>query len=102
MFVRSVFSFFSVLAFGIIAAAGIYALTPWLSGHVPGSVRSLTDGLQFESLAAGLALGLMLGAVGRCNWADIPRRVVTWFLIREQKFFYYALIAAGAGVLIFY
>lgn len=102
MFVRSVLSFFSVLAFGIMAAAAFFALTPWLSGHMPESVRSSADGLQFESVAFGLGLGLFLGAVGRCNWSDIPRRIVTWFLVREQKFFYYSLIAVCAGVLVFY
>ena len=102
MFVRSVLSFFSVLAFGVMTAAAVFALTPWLAGHVPDSVRSLTDGLQFESLTIGLALGLTLGAIGRCNWSDIPRRIITWFLVREQRFFYYALIAVCAGVLVFY
>lgn len=62
----------------------------------------LTEGLEFNSLIIGLVLGLTLGAVGRCNWSDIPRRVVTWFLVREQRFFYYALIAVCGGVLIFY
>src|SRR3569832_2003701 len=87
MFVRSVLSFFSVLAFGVMAMAAFFALTPWLSGHVPDSVRALTEGLQFQSLAVGVGLGLTLGAVGRCNWSDIPRRIVTWFLVREQRFF---------------
>ncbi len=102
MFVRPILSFFSVLAFGIMAAAALFALTPWLSGHVPESVRSYTDGLQFGSLTAGLVLGLVLGAIGRCEWSDIPRRIITWFLVREQQFFYYSLIAVCAGVLIFY
>jgi uncharacterized membrane protein YbjE (DUF340 family) len=102
MFVRSVLSFFSVLAFGVMAMAAFFALTPWLSGHVPDSVRALTEGLQFQSLAVGVGLGLTLGAVGRCNWSDIPRRIVTWFLVREQRFFYYGLIAVCAGVLVFY
>ena len=102
MIVRSVLSFFSVLAFGAMTAAAFFALMPWFSGHVPASVRSVTDGLQFDSLMIGLALGLTLGAIGRFNWADIPRRIVTWFLVREQKFFYYSLIAVCAGVLLFY
>jgi hypothetical protein len=102
MFVRSVLSFFSVLAFGIMTAAAVFAAMPWFSAHAPDSVRSLTEGLQFEPLAIGLALGLVLGAVVRWDWADIPRRVITWFLVREQKFFYYVHIAICAGVLIFY
>ncbi len=102
MFVRSVLSFFSVLAFGVMTAAAVFALTPWFAGHVPDNVRSLADGLQFESLTIGLVLGLTLGAIGRCNWSDIPRRIVTWFMVREQRFFYYSLIAVCAGVLVFY
>jgi hypothetical protein len=102
MFVRSVLSFFSVLALGIMASAAFFAVTPWLSGHLPQSARALAEGLQFESMAVGLVLGLTLGAIGRCNWADIPRGIVTWFLVREQRFFYYSLIAVCAGVLVFY
>lgn len=102
MIVRSVLSFFSVLALGAMTAAAFFALMPWFSGHVPASVRSLTDGLQFDSLMIGLVLGLTLGAIGRYNWADIPRRIVTWFLVRERQFFYYALIAICGAVLFFY
>ena len=51
----------------------------------PRSARSLTEGLEFNSLIIGLVLGVTLGAVGRCNWSDIPRRIVTWFLVREQE-----------------
>jgi len=102
MIVRSVLSFFSVLAFGAMTVAAFFALTPWFSSHVPASVKSLTDGLEFNSLMTGLVLGLTLGAIGRYNWADIPRRIVTWFLVREQMFFYYAVIAVCAGVLFFY
>jgi hypothetical protein len=50
----------------------------------------------------GLVFGLMLGSIGRYNWADAPRLVVTWFLVRERQFFYYALIAICAGVLLYY
>ena len=83
-------------------SAAVIALMPWISGHVPESVRTIALGLQFESLTVGLALGLMLAAIGRCNWSDIPRSIVTWFMVREQKFFYYSLILVCAGVLIFY
>ncbi len=102
MIVRSILSFFSVLAFGAMTAAAFFALMPWFSERVPESVRSLIQALEFNSLIIGLVLGLTLGAAGRCNWADIPRRAVTWFLVREQKFFYYALIAACGAVLFFY
>ena len=99
---RSVLSFFSVLAFGAMTAALLIALLPWVSGHAPDNLKALTDGLQFNSVMLGLVFGLMLGSLGRYNWADIPRRVVTWFLVRERQFFYYVLIAMCAGVLLYY
>jgi hypothetical protein len=50
-------------------------------------------------------LGFEIGstnAVARSEWSDIPRRIVTWFLIRERQFFYYALIGGCIAVLLFY
>ncbi len=99
---RSTLTFFSILAFGVMAAAVIMAITPWLSGRVAGTPLAGTGGLQFESLVLGIFLGLTLGSLARYHWADIPRHIVTWFLIRERQFFYYALIAGCIAVLLFY
>lgn len=95
---RSVFSFFSMLAFGAVSAAALIALLPWMIGKP----ATEADGLQFNSLLLGLVLGLTLGTVTRYNWSDIPRRVVTWCLIRERLFFYYALILICGALLLFY
>jgi hypothetical protein len=99
---RAILSFFSVLAFGALTAAVLIALLPWVSGHAPDSVKALTQDLQFNSVMIGLVFGLTLGSLGRYNWSDVPRRAVTWFLIRERQFFYYTLIALCAGVLLYY
>ena len=99
---RSVLSFFSVLAFGTMTAAVIVALLPWFSGNAPAGLQAAVSGLQLESLLLGLALGLSLGTLGRYNWSDIPRRVVTWFLVRERQFFYYTLIGICAVILLYY
>ena len=99
---RAALTFFSMLAFGVLTAASIIALGPWLSGQTGSNALAGTGGLQFESLLLGMLLGLVLGTMGRYNWGDIPRRIVTWFLVRERQFFYYTLIAACLGVLLFY
>ena len=99
---RPILSFCSVLAFGAMTSAALVALLPWFSGHAPEGLQSAVNGLQFNSLLLGLVLGLSLGTLGRLNWADVPRRVVTWFLVRERQFFYYSLIALCAGVLLYY
>jgi hypothetical protein len=99
---RNFLSFFSMLAFGVLTAAAIVAILPWLSGRAPtGTVIGGTK-LQFDSLLLGMVLGLFLGTLGRYNWADIPRRMVTWLLIRERQFFYYLLIGGCVAVLLFY
>ena len=94
---RSVFQFISMLAVGVMTLGVAAALLPALSVRA-GAAASL----QFKSALAGLALGLLLGVLARYHWADIPRRMVTWFLIRERQFFYYALIAGCIAVLVFY
>ena len=98
---RATLTFFSMLAFGTMSAAVILALIPWMSGRT-GAGGYSGSGLHFESVMLGLVLGLMLGIMSRYNWADVPRRIITWALIRERQFFYYALIAGCIGVMLFY
>jgi len=99
---RSVLSYFSVLAFGAMTAAALVAMLPWASKYAPSGVQAVADRLQLESLMIGLFIGMTLGVLGRYNWADIPRRLVTWFLVRERQFFYYSLIVICAAVLLLY
>ncbi len=99
---RTLLTFFSVLAFGVMTAAAIVAIIPWLSGRLPSGTAFGGTRLQFDSLLLGMVLGLFLGTLGRYHWADIPRRLVTWFLIRERQFFYYVLIGGCITVLLFY
>lgn len=99
---RSVLTFFSTLAIAVMSAAAIVAILPWLSGRTSGVTLGAESGLHFESLVLGVLLGLVIGAIGRYEWGDIPRRIVTWALIRERQFFYYALIGGCLAVLLFY
>lgn len=99
---RSVLTFFSTLAIAVITAAAIVAIMPWLSGRTSAAVLGGEGGLHFESLILGVVLGLATGTIARYEWGDIPRRLITWVLIRERQFFYYALIAGCIAVLLFY
>jgi hypothetical protein len=97
---RATLSFFSILAFGVVSAAALVAMVPWIAGQ--NAEGAAASGLHFESLLLGLLLGLLLATVARYHWSDIPRRIVTWFLVRERQFFYYGLIGVCTAVLIFY
>lgn len=99
---RTMLTFFSTLAFAVMTAAAIVAVMPWLSGRTSATVLGGDGGLQFESLVFGIVIGLIINSVARYEWGDIPRRIVTWILIRERQFFYYALIGGCLAVLLFY
>lgn len=98
---RSVLQFFSMLALGVMTLSMLALTLPWFGGQ--GAQPTASSGpLHMESALLGLAVGLMLGILARYHWSDFPRRVVTWFLVRERQFFYYVLIAGCVGVLLFY
>ncbi|MEQ1716100.1 MAG: hypothetical protein ABL907_08975 [Hyphomicrobium sp.] len=99
---RSVLGFFSMLAIGVMMLAVAAAIQPWIMSRLMGPGLDAGAGIHFQSAFAGLSLGLLLGVLARFHWADAPRRIVTWFLVRERQFFYYALIAGCIGVLLFY
>jgi hypothetical protein len=101
---RSTFSFLSLLAAGIFAAAIIVMLPPALLPFATvgeGGKAAIGD-LQFASVVVGVALGLALGTMSRYPWADVPRRLVSWVLIRERQLFWAALLVAGLVILFLY
>lgn len=103
LFIRSMLSFLTMLAFGVMTAGAIVVIGPWLSGRASGSsVGPLSPTLHLESLLLGVVLGITLAFVGRIDWAEVPRRLVLWALVRERKLFYYTLIAGAAAILLFY
>lgn len=99
---RVFFQFMSMLAAGVLLLGLITVTLPWMQGHATPAGLVPAPSLQFESAVLGLAIGLAIGVLARYHWADIPRRIVTWFLVRERQFFYYTLIAACVAVLVLY
>lgn len=99
---RSVFQFFSMFAAGVLTLGVLAVVLPWvLTASLVGG-REPTHGLHLGSAILGLSLGLFFGVVARYHWADIPRKIVAWVLVRERQFFYYTLIAGCLLVLFFY
>lgn len=99
---RSVFQFCSMLAAGVMTLGLVAVLLPWVQGHTFPAGHAPAPALHLESAVFGLAVGLSFGVLARYHWADIPRRVVTWILLRERQFFYYALIMGCLAVVVFY
>jgi len=106
---KSILGFFSLLAFGFLAA-GVLAVVATSSGsQLPfamptGEGFKLNDkiGLDLPSLLIGLASGVLLSALARISWAELPRRSVMWLLANERNFVRLAWVAIFAGILLFY
>ncbi|HRN89454.1 hypothetical protein [Hyphomicrobium sp.] len=101
---RSALSFLSLLAFGVLGA-GILTVVGSADGDA--AVAELLgldagDGLHFGSLFVGLVLGVVLSALARVSWSELPRRSVEWLLSHERIFFRLGLVGVFLGILVFY
>lgn len=101
---RSAIGFLSLLAFGFLAAG---VLTVVGSGPAAQSALEAIagvgeTGVHLGSLLIGMVLGVVLSALARVSWADLPRRLVAWLLAHERGFYRLALVGAFVGFLLFY
>lgn len=105
---RAAISFLSLLAFGFLAAGVVMVV-----GSGSGSDLSLIDamamdmsadgrGLHLGSLMIGLVLGIVLSALARVSWSELPRRCVEWIIRYERSFYRLALAGILVGVLVYY
>lgn len=96
---RSALGFLSLLAFGL--AAGV--LTVVGSGSLV-ALAGAGEGARVDlvSLLIGLVLGLVLSALARVSWSELPSRFVGWLFDHERVFYRLGLVAAFLGILAFY
>lgn len=103
---RSAIGFLSLLAFGFLAAGVMtvvgsgsmadLSIEAALGADRPGG------GVHLGSLLLGLVLGLMLSALARVSWAELPRRFIGWMLAHERSFYRLALAGVLLAVVVFY
>ncbi len=105
---RTAIGFLSLLAFGFLAA-GVLTVVGSGSGETLTVEAALgilplgeSGGIHLGSLTIGMMMGIVLSALSRVAWSELPRRVVVWMIRNERNF--YRIVIAGilVGVLIFY
>jgi hypothetical protein len=103
---RSAISFLSLLAFGFLAAGVLTVIGTDTASDAAfplgASLWAEQGGIHLGSLLLGLVLGIVLSALARVSWAELPRRFVGWLLHYERSFYRVALVAILIGVLVFY
>ncbi len=91
---RSVINFFSLLAFGLMGAAGLVVGTPIVNESWSGLATELPT-LDYLSVAVGLCLGLSMGVLGQVSWSGVSRRASHWLGWHLRRL---ALLALAASV----
>jgi hypothetical protein len=101
---RSALGFFSLLAFGFMAAGVLTVVGSGTGGDLSLADALGSDGsrVHLGSLLLGLVLGFVLSALARVSWTQLPRRFVGWLLENERNFYRIAWAGVLVGVLIFY
>ena len=76
---RSVLSFFSMLALGLMIAA-VFMVAPSGNGTITniGGFEFGGPTLDYRSVIAGLGIGLFIAVLGQISWSNVARRSGVW------------------------
>jgi hypothetical protein len=99
---RSVIGFFSLLAFGFLAAGVIAVMSSGTAGFPLAFGGEDHKSIDLASLLVGLALGLLLSAVARISWSELPHRFASWLLTNERRLYRIAWAGLFVAVLFYY
>jgi hypothetical protein len=100
---RFMFGFVSLLALGLMVAVTLNYVATGVSQKPFGTtIGGQHISLDVGSLMLGLALGLMMATLARIRWTDVPRSIISWFIVNERWLHRVAMAFILLGVLIFY
>lgn len=86
----------SWLAGKAMAASGEFGEAAAVGPAVPGA------GYHYPSLGLGILIGIILSALARISWLELPRRFVRWLLRNERNFYRLGMAAVCLAVLLYY
>jgi hypothetical protein len=100
---RSILSFFSMLALGLMIAA-VIVVSPSGKGttNVGGFELTTDPTLDYRSVVAGLGIGLAIALIAHISWADTARRVGSWLGGQARRAFLISLAIVFAAVLYYF
>lgn len=100
---RSILSFFSMLALGLMIAA-VIMVAPAGKGttNVGGFELSADPTLDYRSVVAGLGIGLAIAIVAHISWAEAARRVGSWMGGQARRLLLVSVAIALAAVIFYF
>ncbi len=98
---RAVLGFFSLMAFAVLGLGVLAVVASGTLPHIPFGNGAGGD-LDTASALVGLAAGVVLSALARVSWSELPRRTVAWLMANERNFARLAWGLLFIGILFFY
>lgn len=99
---RSVLSFFSMLALGLIIAA-VILVAPAGTGTT--SIAGFELGgptLDYRSVVAGLGIGLVIALIAQISWSEAARRFGAWTASQARRLWLIGWAAVFVAVLFYF
>jgi hypothetical protein len=99
---RSVLSFFSMLALGLMIAA-VFMVAPSGTGTVTniGGFEFGGPVLDYRSVVAGLGIGLFIAVIGQISWSNVARRSGVWIGSQARRLWLVGWAAVFVAVLFY-
>ena len=99
---RSVLSFFSMLALGLMIAA-VILVAP--SGNGATSIAGFElsgPTFDYRSVVAGLGIGLVIALISQISWREVGQRVGGWLADQAQRLWLIAWAGLFIAVLFYF
>ncbi len=101
---RSVLSFFSMLALGLMIAA-VFMVAPSGNGtvtNIAGFEFGGAPALDYRSVVAGLGIGLFIAVLGTISWREAVRRFGGWMGSQARRLWLVGWAAVFVAVLFYF
>ncbi len=98
---RAVFSFFSMLALGLMIAA-IIMLGSNGGANAPAKLGATSPLLDYMSVLIGLGAGVVIAMIAFVPWSELPRRLAVALLAHWRRLRLIGLGAVFAAVLFYF
>jgi len=98
---RSVLSFFSMLALGLMIAA-VFVVAPGTPTTNVGGFELEGPALDYRSVIAGLGIGLVIAIIGHISWSEAARRCGAWLVSHAKRLWLIGWACVFAAVLFYF
>lgn len=99
---RSVLSFFSMLALGLMIAAVIMVAPGGMGTTSIAGFELGAPTLDYRSVVAGLGIGLVIALIAQVSWSQVAHRLGEWTVSQARRLWLVGWAAVFIAVLFYF